>query len=136
MKETRLGRLYYGDPKGHPRLRQAIADMLNATRGLRVGTDNVCVTRGSQMGIYLASRVLSSAGDTVAVDELTYPPAVHAFRDNGVNVVPIRTDAFGFDVDHLEAECRKIRVKSVYLTPHHHFPTTVSRSPAAASFDS
>jgi GntR family transcriptional regulator/MocR family aminotransferase len=129
MQETRLGRLYYGDPRGHPRLRQAIADMLNTERGLRVGSDNVCITRGSQMGIHLASRVLAKAGDTIAIDELTYAPAAHAFRNNGINVVPIRTDASGFDVEHLEAECRKQRVKSVYLTPHHHFPTTVVMPP-------
>jgi GntR family transcriptional regulator / MocR family aminotransferase len=125
-QEAQLDRLYYGDPKGHPRLRQAIAGMLNAERGLSVGIDNVCVTRGSQMGIYLASRVLVRSGETVAIDELTYPPAFHAFMANEANVVAIRTDASGFDVDHLESECRKSRIKSIYLTPHHHFPTTVT----------
>lgn len=128
-QESQLDRLYYGDPKGHPRLRQAIAGMVNAERGLSVETDNVCLTRGSQMAIYLASRVLARSGETVAIDELTYPPAFHAFMANKANVIAIRTDASGFDVDHLEAECRKARIRSIYLTPHHHFPTTVTLTP-------
>jgi GntR family transcriptional regulator / MocR family aminotransferase len=126
LQETRLDRLYYGDARGHPRLRHALASMLNADRGLSVGVDNICVTRGSQMAIFLASRVLTRPGDVVALDELTYPPAYHAFLAAGANVVPIKTDAGGFDVEHLEFECRRSRIKSIYVTPHHQFPTTVS----------
>jgi GntR family transcriptional regulator/MocR family aminotransferase len=126
IQEAKLDRLYYGDPRGHPRLRRALASMLNADRGLSVGIDNICITRGSQMAIFLASRVLIRPGDAVALDELTYPPAFHAFLTAGANVIAIKTDAAGFDVEHLELECRRSNVKSIYLTPHHHFPTTVS----------
>jgi GntR family transcriptional regulator/MocR family aminotransferase len=126
IQETKLDRLYYGDPKGHPRLRQALATMLNADRGLSVGIDNICITRGSQMSIFLASRVLVSRGDAVAMDELSYPPAFHAFLNAGVKVIPIKTDAAGLDVEHLEFECRRSRIRSIYLTPHRHFPTTIS----------
>jgi GntR family transcriptional regulator / MocR family aminotransferase len=124
-RESKLDRLYYGDPRGHPRLREALANMLNADRGLSVGAENICITRGSQMAVFLASRVLIRPGDAVALDDLTYPPAFHAFLSAGASVVPIKTDASGFDVDHFESECRKSRIRSVYLTPHHHFPTTV-----------
>ena len=126
IQETKLDRLYYGDPRGHPRLRQALATMLNADRGLSVGIDNICITRGSQMAIFLASRVLARRGDAVALDELTYPPAFHAFLNAGANIIPIKTDATGLDVEHLEFECRRSRISSIYLTPHRHFPTTIS----------
>jgi GntR family transcriptional regulator/MocR family aminotransferase len=78
------------------------------------------------MAIFLASRVLIRPGDAVALDELTYPPAFHAFLAAGANIIAIKTDATGFDVGHLELECRRSHIKSIYLTPHHHFPTTVS----------
>jgi GntR family transcriptional regulator/MocR family aminotransferase len=45
--------LAYGDARGHPVLRTALASMLAATRGLAIGADDVVVTRGSQMALTL-----------------------------------------------------------------------------------
>jgi len=126
---ARGNRLLYGDPRGNLGSREAICRLLNDDRGLTVTTDNICLTRGSQMGIFLAARVLTHPGDTVALEELTYPPAHLSFVAHGVKVVSVRVDAQGIDVDHLEAVCRKQRIAAVYLTPHHHFPTTVILPP-------
>lgn len=81
------------------------------------------------MGIFLATRVLTRPGDTVALEEVTYPPAHLSFTSFGVNVVSVRVDKHGLDVDHLAEICRKTRIAAIYLTPHHHFPTTVILSP-------
>jgi GntR family transcriptional regulator / MocR family aminotransferase len=126
---ARCNRLHYGDPRGNPGLREAICQLLNDDRGLTVSTDNICLTRGSQMGIFLAARVLAKPGETVALEELTYPPAHLSFAAHGVSVASVRVDAQGIDVDHLEAICRRQRIAAIYLTPHHHFPTTVILPP-------
>jgi GntR family transcriptional regulator/MocR family aminotransferase len=81
------------------------------------------------MGIFLAVRVLTRPGDTVALEEVTYPPAHLSFAAFGVNVIGVRVDKHGLDVDHLAEVCRKTRISAIYLTPHHHFPTTVILSP-------
>ena len=81
------------------------------------------------MGIFLAARVLARPGDTVVMEALTYPPAHFSFVAHGVKVASVRVDAQGIDLDDLEAICRKQRIAAVYLTPHHHFPTTVILSP-------
>jgi len=122
-------RLHYGDPRGSLILREAISRLLNADRGLTTTTDNICLTRGSQMGIFLAARILTRPGDTVALEKVTYPPAHLSFTSSGVNVVSIRVDEHGLDVDHLAEICRETRIAAIYLTPHHHFPTTVILSP-------
>jgi len=121
----KVGKLGYGDPRGSSVLRAAISRMLNVDRGLATSPDRICVTRGSQMAIYLASRILIRPGDAVVVDELTYPPAREAFRAAGATVLRVKVDEAGTDVANLEDLCRKHRVRVVYLTPHHHFPTTV-----------
>jgi GntR family transcriptional regulator/MocR family aminotransferase len=118
--------LSYGRPQGHERLREAIAAMLSATRGLAVRADDVCVTRGSQMAIALLARALLRPGDVVAVEELTYPPAVEAFRQQGAKVVPVPLDEAGLRVDRLRAVAQTGKLRVVYVTPHHQFPTTVS----------
>lgn len=116
--------LGYGDPRGDPALRQSVARMLADERGLQAGPDNVCIVRGSQMGIYLAARLLLRPGDHVAVEALSYPPAREAFQVAGAEVHGLVMDADGMRPDVLEKLCRRVRIRAVYLTPHHQFPTT------------
>jgi len=103
--------------------------MLTADRGLTAGPDNICLTRGSQMGIFLAAQTLVSPGDTVVVETLSYPPAREAFRRVGAEIATVGVDDDGISVEDLERVCRRKRVRAVYVTPHHHFPTTVCMTP-------
>ncbi len=125
LEGSRRNRLGYGDPRGLAVLRQAVSDMLNADRGLNTTADNICITRGSQMGIYLAARLLAQAGDTVVIESLSYPPAREAFIAAGATIVAVGLDEYGMRLDELEAACQAHRVRAVYVTPHHQFPTTV-----------
>jgi GntR family transcriptional regulator/MocR family aminotransferase len=129
LAASRRNQLGYGDPRGSLVLRQAVADMLKQDRGLECGPDNICLTRGSQMGIYLAARLVAQPGDAVVVEALTYPPAREAFRAHGATTLSIGLDDQGLMVDELEACCRRQRVRAVYVTPHHQFPTTVLLPP-------
>ncbi|MFT8345757.1 PLP-dependent aminotransferase family protein [Gluconobacter oxydans] len=129
---TRLSRnntLSYGDPRGSRELREVIADMLKTERGLPINVENVCLTRGSQHGIFLAALTLLRPGDTVVVEDLTYEPAVMVFRAIGARVVSVGLDEDGVDVEALSCLCERERVSLVFLTPHHQFPTTVSLRP-------
>lgn len=126
---ARLNRLGYGDPRGSLALRQAVAAMLSADRAIPCTADHICLVRGSQMGIYLAARLLVIAGDTVAMERLSYPPAREAFRAAGAEIAPVGLDEHGMKLDELEALCRRRRVRAVYVTPHHQFPTTVVLTP-------
>jgi GntR family transcriptional regulator/MocR family aminotransferase len=122
--------LGYGDPRGHVRLRAALADMLAATRGLAAGADDVVVTRGSQMGLHLVARAIISPGDLVAVEAFGYRPAWEALRSAGARVVAVPVDGDGIDVGRLRAIALRRRLRAVYVTPHHQYPTTVAMSPA------
>jgi GntR family transcriptional regulator/MocR family aminotransferase len=129
LDASRHNRLGYGDPRGSLALRQAVAEMLKQDRGLECGPDNICLTRGSQMGIYLSARLVAEPGDAVVVERLTYPPAREAFRAAGATILSVGLDDQGMRVDELEACCRRQRVRAVYVTPHHQFPTTVLMPP-------
>lgn len=119
----------YRDPRGAEALRIAIADMLRSGRGMDIGKDNVCITRGSQNAIHLTCQLLLRPGDTVLVEELTYEPAVAAMRALGAEVLPVSLDDGGIDIDDVAAACRLRRVRAVFVTPHHQFPTTVVMRP-------
>ncbi|HUS67644.1 MAG TPA: PLP-dependent aminotransferase family protein [Kofleriaceae bacterium] len=116
--------LDYGDPRGLPRLRAALAEMLAATRGLAVGHDDLLITRGSQMGLSLVARALVRPGDAVAVEALGYRPAWDALRAAGARLVPVPVDRHGLDVEQLARASARRRLRAIYVTPHHQYPTT------------
>lgn len=122
--------LSYQDALGHPDLRVQLAQELNATRGLNIGPEHIMITRGSQMAIFLAARIiLSHSQGTVVMTTPGYRTASLNFRYAGGRIEYIPVDANGMDTRVLEEICRRQRVKLVYVTPHHHYPTTVTLSP-------
>ncbi|MFL5274459.1 MAG: PLP-dependent aminotransferase family protein, partial [Anaeromyxobacteraceae bacterium] len=69
-------------------------------------------------------------GDAVAVEAFGYRPAWDALRLAGARLVPVPVDEQGLHVAALAALHARQRVRAVYLTPHHQYPTTVALSPA------
>lgn len=122
--------LDYGDPRGVPALRRALAEMLSSLRGVAAREDNVLVTRGSQQGIDLLARTLLGPGEVIAVEAMGYAPAWESFRATGAELVPLALDAQGVDVDALEALCARRTVRALYVTPHHQYPTGVTLASA------
>jgi GntR family transcriptional regulator/MocR family aminotransferase len=118
----------YGHPAGLPRLREALAAMLSATRGLAVEPSSILITRGSQMALALTARALTRPGDLIAVEHPGYRPAWEAFRLAGAEIVPVRVDEHGLDVEALQRLIARRPIRAVYVTPHHQYPTTVTLS--------
>lgn len=119
-----------GSTFGHPRLRAAFAQMLAQHRGVVATGDDVLVTSGSQMALYLAALALVEPGDTIAVEALGFRPVWEAFRAAGAKLVPIAVDRDGLDVDALATLARRERIRAVYVTPHHQHPTGAQLSSA------
>jgi GntR family transcriptional regulator/MocR family aminotransferase len=122
--------LTYAAPEGHPALREALAAMMRAIRGLACTADDVLVTRGSQMAIDLCARGLLQPGDRVAVEALGYRPSWDAMRLAGAELVPVPVDASGIDVGAIARLAARRPLRAVYLTSHHQYPTTVTLAPA------
>jgi len=129
QRASRENRLLYGDPRGSLLLREAIATMLRTQRGVMATAANVCITRGSQMGVALAARVLIRPGDVVLVEALTYEAGVNVLKESGAKVIAVGLDKQGVNVDDVERMCRVHKVRAIFLTPHHQFPTTVALQP-------
>jgi GntR family transcriptional regulator/MocR family aminotransferase len=125
---SRVDYLSYGDPFGDESLRKALADMLRAARGLSVTSDDILLTRGSQMAIALLGRLLLKPGDVIAVESLGYQPAWRALTAFGATLRTVPVDAHGLSVDGLAELCEREPVRAVYVTPHHQYPTTVTMS--------
>ncbi|MBS1563867.1 MAG: PLP-dependent aminotransferase family protein [Bacteroidetes bacterium] len=122
-------RLGYSDIVGPMRLRQALCGYLGQTRGLNCEPENILITRGSIMGMHLAANGFLEPGDTVVVGEWNYGGADMNFLHAGANLLTIPVDENGIIVDALEEICRRQPVRMIYVTSHHHYPTTVALCP-------
>jgi GntR family transcriptional regulator / MocR family aminotransferase len=118
----------YNDVEGNLRFRKTLSDYLNSTRGLSTQVENIFLTRGSTMGIYLVTRIAVRPNDNIIVGDTNYSYSDRVFIDAHANVLRVKVDDEGIDVDEIEALCRKKKIRAVYVTSHHHYPTTVTLS--------
>ncbi len=125
-RNINLKYLSYVDSAGIQKFRSVLSEYLNATRGLQTTEENIITTRGSQMGLFLLSHVLFEAGDAVVVGDTNYYYADSVFREVGAKLVRVAVDEYGIDVDAIDKLCRKKKIRAIYITSHHHYPTTVT----------
>ncbi|MEI3800291.1 MULTISPECIES: MocR-like pyridoxine biosynthesis transcription factor PdxR [unclassified Chitinophaga] len=126
QQKARWRMLGYGHEQGEERLRTALTGMLSSRRGMNTGEADICITRGSQMALFLTAQTLIRPGDSVAMECPGYLPAWQTFVHAGAYMINIGVDDKGLMVEELEQVCRTKKLKAVYVTPHHQFPTTVS----------
>lgn len=112
----------YGDPRGAPVLRRAIADWLARNRGVRADPDEVLIVSGTAQTLTLLGRVLRDAGiPRVAVEDPGALGARQHLAAQGLDTPPVPVDAEGVSVDALRAT----GAAAVLLTPAHQFPMGV-----------
>jgi GntR family transcriptional regulator/MocR family aminotransferase len=121
--------LMYGGAPGTSLLRKTLADFLCDTRGLSITPDNILITKGAQMGVFIASSVIINPGDEVIVGMPGYDMANITFRQLGARLNYVPVDEEGIDVNVIEKICARKKIRMVYVIPHHHNPTTVTLSP-------
>ncbi|BAD41739.1 PLP-dependent aminotransferase family protein [Symbiobacterium thermophilum] len=115
--------LGYGPIAGLMPLRQAIADAMGVT------ADQVLILAGSQIALYLISRVLLQPGDTVLVEMPSYINTLGIFDSAGVRVVPVPVDQHGLVVDGLDELMLRYQPKLLFTLPTFHNPLGVTLTP-------
>ena len=123
LRPAAVGTGAYGDPAGHPGLRQAIARHIGLARGVQTGAEQVVVTNGTQQAVDLMARVLLAPGDRVAVESPGYGPPRRLLASLGAEVVGVPVDDQGLVVEAIPP-----RTRLVYVTPSHQFPLGMAMS--------
>lgn len=115
--------LNYGERQGDARFRAALAEFLGAVDGGGAAPQSLMLTGGISQGLDFACSRLTRPGDTVFVEEPSYPYAFPIFRDHGLKIVGIPLDGQGMDLDRCERELAGYRPKLLYTIPAYNNPT-------------
>ena len=109
-------------PWGLEELRTAVAGLVTGW-GLPTTPAEVVITTGAQQGISAAAACWVRPGDTVVVEDPTYPGAVAAFGAAGARLVGVPVDPAGVRPDALADAIARTHPTLVYLQPTLHSPT-------------
>ncbi len=119
LSATALG---YGDPRGAPALRLAVARWLARNRGVGADPEDVIVVAGVAQAQTLLGEVLVADGvRAAAVEDPGARGACQQLRGRGLATPPVPVDEDGVRVDALRAT----GAPAVLLTPAHQFPMGV-----------
>lgn len=128
-RKSRWQIMGYSTEFGNLEFRKAIVQMLNFKRGMNITPDEICITRGSQMAMYLTANCLLAQGDYVMVENPGYKPAWETFENAGAQLLPVNIDKEGLLIEEVEEHLKNHQnIKAIYVTPHHQYPTTVTLS--------
>ncbi|GGW30448.1 GntR family transcriptional regulator [Streptomyces lucensis JCM 4490] len=119
-----LDALGYGDPRGRPELRTALAGYLARARGVRAHPGTILITAGFSHALRVIGAVLRARGARpVAVE--SYGLDVHRdlLRDAGLATPALPYGELGTDTGALDDE------GAVLLTPAHQFPMGTALHP-------
>lgn len=108
----------YGARQGDLRFRSALAGFLGDA-----SADSLLLTAGISQALDYACSHLTRPGDTVFVEEPTYPYSIQVFLDHGLKVVGLPLDGQGMDLDRCERLLAEHRPKLLYTIPSYHNPT-------------
>lgn len=127
-RKSNRKKMGYYNWEGSEYLKRQLVHYLKNSRGLNITANHLLITRSTEMSLFIISHILLKPEDTVLVGSPGYFSANMIFQNTGASIQTIAVDAEGIDVLQLRNLCQTQSVRMVYVTSHHHYPTTVSLS--------
>jgi GntR family transcriptional regulator/MocR family aminotransferase len=113
------------DQYGHddPLLIEEIARRILPRRGIAAEPSQILVTLGAQNALHLVAQYLAGPGTVAAIEEPGYPDLRNMLKLRAGGLLPVPVDGAG-----MVADDRLAGAGLVFVTPSHHYPTTVTMS--------
>jgi GntR family transcriptional regulator / MocR family aminotransferase len=109
---------------GYLPLREAIANYLNTSRGVKCIAGQVLIVSGVQEALDLVARLCLNPGDRVCMEDPGYSGAALVFKALGAKISAVGLDQEGFEL----RDANLAGTRLIYLTPGHQFPLGITMS--------
>ena len=120
----------YSANQGIPELREAIAEQICRTRGIRVGAEHISVVPGGKPIIFFPMLALIERGDEIVYPDPGFPIYESMINFLGATAVPIPTvgpHGVGLDLDQLRDKLSAKTKMLVLNSPHNPTGAVISR---------
>lgn len=129
LTENPVSALVYGVSEGYDPLRKTVKEWLKEREGVGTDDDTVIITSGGTQVMDIATRILSTDGDTVICEDPSFIGSLNCFRSHGCKLVGVPIDDDGMNIDELEKAIKaNPEAKFIYTIPNFQNPggTTLS----------
>jgi GntR family transcriptional regulator / MocR family aminotransferase len=114
------------DRRGYRPLRDATAEYLRTSRGVRCTAEQIVIVSGIQQALDLLARLFLKKGDPIWMEDPGYFGARIAFDNVGARMIAVPVNEEGMSVSAGIKICPD--AKGAYVTPAHQFPLGVTMS--------
>lgn len=118
--------LGYGELQGLMELREAIAEYVFDARGIDCSAEQVVIVSGAQQAFNLLGMLLLNPHDSVWMEDPGHIAARIAFQAQGAQVMPLRIDEQGIDIQQGLRESPDARL--AFTTPSRQHPLGITMS--------
>lgn len=119
--------LSYAQTTGINALKKSIKDFLYVSRNIRCHEDQIIITSGSLQSLYIIGNALVNAGDSIVLENPSFPNVHSIFKSLNASIQPVSIDGEGLDIHQLKQK-RIDRPKIIHLTPSNHYPLGIKMS--------
>ena len=106
--------IQYAASDGYDPLRMYLVEFMKRYQVNDINYKNILITSGAQQGLAYLAKGLITPGSVVVTENPSYPGALDTFRAYGAQVVGVKMDDDGMNMDMLEqvlADCRQIEAE-------------------------
>lgn len=122
--------LQYGDIPGYLEFRKVLSEFLEKRYTKSVNPDNLFVTNGVTGALSLICSLYTKSCKRIYVEEPTYFLAINIFKEFGFEVVSIKMENDGLNLEDLDSKLSSDSsdLKLLYTIPTFHNPTSITLS--------
>lgn len=127
MEENGKDILQYGAHAGYLPLRNSLIRFINQKGDIVGRDDDLLITYGSTEALFLVASAMVGTGDKVIIEEPSYVNAIKAFQILGAEMIGVRMEKDGVNLDELEQAMRH-GAKLFYTIPNFSNPSGITMS--------
>ena len=120
--------LNYGYANGYKPLINYLLSYMK-DKGVDISQKEVLITNGFTEGLEIVLDSFTNEGDKIICENPTHNTAIKIMKVHGIDIVGVKMDKDGINLDDLNKKIKDNNIKFAYITPSYHNPTGIVMRP-------